>query len=205
MGVRPTPFEACVADPLTELMIRVAAGDDSAFEPLVSSLWPRLIGYFRRQGADASLAEDCAQEVFTKIYRSRRGYQPRSKFVTYAFRVARNHWIDRYRKRQSSPPPASLDAGGSDGDTSWSATLPDKRRSEPSAERQHRLAQILERAVATMGQGQREVFVLARVELLRYQEIGEILSIPVGTVKSRMHGAMRHLRAELLAAGIEPP
>ncbi len=194
-----------MADPLTELMIRVAAGDDSAFEPLVTSLWPRLIGYFRRQGADAATAEDCAQEVFTKIYRSRRGYQPRSKFVTYAFRVARNHWIDRYRKRQSSPPPASLDAGGGDGERSWVSTLPDERPEEPAAQQRLHLARILERAVATMGQAQREVFVLARVELLRYQEIGEILEIPVGTVKSRMHAAMRHLRKELLAAGVEPP
>ena len=84
-------------DPETELMLRVAAGDDEAFEQLVVRMLPRLEGYFRRLGADPARAEDCAQEVLMKVYRARARYQARARFTTYLFHVARNHWIDRYR------------------------------------------------------------------------------------------------------------
>ena len=60
-----------MADRDTELMLLVAGGDEAAFEPLVRRVLPRLLGFFRRLGADASIAEDCAQEVLLKVYRAR--------------------------------------------------------------------------------------------------------------------------------------
>jgi DNA-directed RNA polymerase specialized sigma24 family protein len=120
-----------VADEETELMLRVAAGDERAFERLVGLVLPRLLGYFRRLGADRASAAG-----------------------------------------------ARL-AGGE-------------------------LAGALEAAIASLGEEHREVFLLAQVDGLRYQEIGEILGIPVGTVKSRVFSAVREIRAWLGARGIEP-
>ncbi|MDA1195569.1 MAG: RNA polymerase sigma factor [Planctomycetota bacterium] len=193
-----------MADPDTELMLRVAAGDESAFEPLVRRMLPRLIGYFRRLGADGTTAEDCAQEVFLKIYRARAKYTARAKLTTYLFHVARNHWIDVYRHRQVGPRIISsevLRGGAEEGPgVEFPATFEEAGAGVVTAE----LRAALERAVAALGDEHREVFVLARVEQLRYQEVAEILGIPVGTVKSRMHGAWRQIRDFLAREGLEP-
>ncbi|MDJ0523142.1 MAG: sigma-70 family RNA polymerase sigma factor [Planctomycetota bacterium] len=193
-----------MADRDTELMLRVAAGDEAAFEPLVRSVLPRLLGFFRRLGADAAIAEDCAQEVLLKVYRARAGYTARARFTTYLFHIARNHWIDVYRHRKVGPRTVSADAFGDDEDGRGPELEGPSVPPEGTMGRDE-LLRALERAVASLGEEHREVFVLARVENLRYQEIGEILGIPVGTVKSRMHAAWRQIRARLEAEGIEPP
>jgi len=193
-----------VADEDTELMLRVAAGDEAAFEPLVLRMLPRLVGYFRRLGADGALAEDCAQDVFLKVYRARANYTARAKFTTYLFHVARNHWIDVYRHRKVGPTIISSDALR--GDEDGRAREFEGPSPVPGSQAGHaELLAALQRAVGTLGEEHREVFVLARIERLRYQEIGEILGIPVGTVKSRMHAAWRQIRDSLSREGIEPP
>ena len=185
----------------TELMLRLAAGDEAAFEPLVVAVLPRLVGFFRRMGADLALAEDCAQEVLMKVYRVRTRYQARARFTTYLFHIARNHWIDVYRHRKVGPQTVSTDAGGDDDRRS---DLPgDSPRADAGA-RDRELGDALATALAGLAPGQREVFVLSQVEGLRYQEIGDILGIPVGTVKSRVHAAVRALRERLRELGFEP-
>ena len=193
-----------MADRDTELMLRVAGGDEGAFEPLVLRVLPRLLGFFRRLGADAASAEDCAQDVLLKVYRARASYSARARFTTYLFHIARNHWIDVYRHRKIGPRTVSTESLGRDDD----GRPPELEgpTSEPGeALGREELVAALERAVESLTDEHREVFVLARVENLRYQEIGEILDIPVGTVKSRMHAAWRQIRAALAEEGIEPP
>jgi RNA polymerase sigma-70 factor (ECF subfamily) len=155
-------------------------------------------------GADGATAEDCAQDVLLKVYRAREHYAPRARFVTYLFHVARNHWIDQYRHRKAGPPLISAEALKGPGDAA-SVEFAGPPVDLGGRARQAELVAALERAVAALAEEQREVFVLARVENLRYQEIGEILGIPVGTVKSRMHGAWRQIRDALRQEGIEPP
>lgn len=186
-------------------MQRVAAGDPAAFPALVERVLPRLLGYFRRLGADAALAEDCAQEVLLKVYRVRTRYRPRARFVTYLFHIARNHWIDVYRHRRVGPATVSADAPGADGEgVGLSADLAGASPAPSSGIEGRELARALERAVASLGPEHREVFVLAQVESLKYEEIGRILGIPVGTVKSRMHAAVRQVREILVREGFEP-
>jgi RNA polymerase sigma-70 factor (ECF subfamily) len=195
-----------VADEETDLMLRVAGGDETAFEPLVLRVLPRLIGFFRRLGADGATAEDCSQDVLLKVYRARRNYTPRARFVTYLFHIARNHWIDRYRHRRAGPGMVSAEAlRGPAGEDGPGVEFPAPAEDPDAGTRQAELMGALERAVGSLGDEHREVFVLARVENLRYQEIGAILGIPVGTVKSRMHGAWKQIRESLLREGIEPP
>ena len=193
-------------DPDTELMLKVAAGDVASFTPLVERVLPRLLGYFRRLGADRATAEDCAQEVLLKIYRVREKYTPRARFITYLFHIARNHWIDVYRHRKVGPTTVSADAPGGGGEgPGLAADLPATGHTSPSGGLDRRaLKEALERAIRGLGPDHREVFLLAQVESLKYQEIGEILKIPVGTVKSRMHAASRQIREALRREGFEP-
>jgi len=193
-----------VPDEDTELMLRVAAGDPHAFTPLVERVLPRLIGYFRRLGADASFAEDCAQEVLLRIYRHRERYEAKARFVTYLFRIAKNHWIDVYRHRKILPVTVSVDAPRSGDDEGRSRDLEGPAVAPGERAEGRELRQALDRAIAALGTEHREVFVLAQVEGLKYQEIGEILDLPLGTVKSRMYAAHRLIRERLEREGIEP-
>jgi RNA polymerase sigma-70 factor (ECF subfamily) len=193
-----------VRDEDTELMLRVAGGDVRAFTPLVERVLPRLVAYFRRLGADASFAEDCAQETLLRVYRHRARYTARARFVTYLFHIARNHWIDVYRHRKAGPAVWSVDAAFDDEEGRRAPALEGPPRPPEADVERDELRRALEAAIADLGDEHREVFVLAQVEGLKYQEIGEILGIPVGTVKSRMHAAHRQIREALARGGFEP-
>ncbi len=198
---------AGVADPDAEDMLRVQAGDARAFERLVSRWVKPLASFFHRLGADPALAEDCASEVFYKVYKSRDSYEARAKFTTYLFSVARHHWIDVVRHRGAGPRTVSsdADAGGAGGEEGPLSARLQGREVEPAGRAEaSELSRAMRDAIAGLPNEHREVFALAQNEGLRYQEIAEILSIPVGTVKSRMHAAMRMLREALARKGFEP-
>lgn len=193
-------------DPDTQTMLRVKAGEAGAFPALVERWIRPLASFFHRLGADPSLAEDCASEVFYKLYKTREAYEPRAKFSTFLFSVARHHWIDVYRHAHIGPTIVSGDGpaeeGGAGGTLVDRLAAPDDAPSG-GAERAE-VARAVREAVAALSDEHREVFALAQGEGLRYQEIAEILRIPIGTVKSRMHTAMALLRDRLRRAGIEP-
>ncbi len=198
---------AAAHDEEAELMLKVAADEPSAFEALVTRVLPRLLGFFRHLGADRSQAEDLAQDVFLKLYRGRRSYTQRARFTTYLLHVARNHWIDVYRHRRLGPTLLSTDAPASRQEEeggSLGASLPGPSPDPAQGAEQSALRLGLEQALSELEGGQREVFVLAHVHGLRYEEIAAVLEIPVGTVKSRVHTATRLLRKALERLGIEP-
>ncbi len=193
-------------DPDAETMLRVKAGDVRAFPALVERWIRPLASFFHRLGADPSAAEDCASEVFYKLYKTRAAYEPRAKFSTFLFSVARHHWIDVYRHSRIGPTTVSGDVSGEDGGAGGTlvSRLPAPEDAPSGGAERAEVAQAVREAVAALSDEHREVFALAQGEGLRYQEIAEILRIPIGTVKSRMHTAMAVLRDRLRRAGIEP-
>ncbi len=86
-------------DPDVQLMLRVKEGDQEAFTNLVKTYEDRLIGVFAHMLHDEELAEDLAQEVFMRVYRSRERYQPTAKFSTWLFRIANNLASNTRRNR----------------------------------------------------------------------------------------------------------
>ncbi|MFO0933870.1 MAG: sigma-70 family RNA polymerase sigma factor [Planctomycetota bacterium] len=189
----------------TELMLRVKRGDPRAFGELVERFVRPLASFFHRLGADAATAEDCAQDVFLKLFRTREAYEPRAKFSTYLFSIARHHWIDVVRHRAAGPTTVSSDAGGGDDAHGSPADRLVAGDTEVDARaRAGEVAAALRRAVAALSDEQREVFALVQQEGMRYQEIADLLGIPVGTVKSRVHAVMHTLRERLAREGFEP-
>lgn len=186
-----------------ELMERFGAGDDEAFRVLVDRHERGLLRYFFRRCFDRTLAEDCVQEVFLRLVRHRGSWRPDAKFTTYLYRIAENHWIDRYRSRQAAPETTSLEVEVTDEGGTLEAAVASGGR-DPGAEASDReLAGKLRRALARLTEEQRQVFVLAETRGLKYADIGGALGIPVGTVKSRMHAATTRLRELLEADGVE--
>jgi RNA polymerase sigma-70 factor (ECF subfamily) len=184
--------------PDAELMRRFGQGDDAAFRRLVERHQKPLLGYFWRRCLDRALAEDCVQEVFLRLVRHRGSWRPDAKFTTYLYRIAENHWIDRWRSRKSAPSVASLDGPAGVDESDAAGTLAAGAASPVDRAGQVELGEKIRRAVLRLTEEQRSVFALAEVRGMRYEDIGRVLEIPVGTVKSRMHAAVTRLR-ELLA------
>jgi RNA polymerase sigma-70 factor (ECF subfamily) len=167
-------------DPLLALQ----AGDPAPFEELVRAHSRTMIAYFRQRGASRGRAEDLSQELFLKLYRGAARYRPEERFSAFCFRVARNLWVDECRRsgvRHASDEALPLELAAEVG--------------EPGAELLGAEEEALVSArLAVLPPAHREVFELAVLGELGYAEIGALLGIPEGTVKSRMFYAVRRLR-----------
>ncbi len=179
-------------------MLAFKAGDANAFAELVRRYQRPVVNFFFKLVWDIHLSEDYAQEVFIRLYKRASTYEDTAKFSTFLFTIARNLWIDHVRGRAAEPRSASLDTRTGDGDSALSDFIAasDGLRPERAAEMDELGAQIRE-ALAALPDDQRMVVVLSEIGGLRYQEISQVMKIPVGTVKSRMHTAVYHLRSIL--------
>jgi RNA polymerase sigma-70 factor (ECF subfamily) len=146
------------------------------------------------------MSEDFAQEVLLRIYKSAKNWEPSAKFTTYLYRIAKNYWIDHCRLLSTQKENVSLNAniGSADSGQSLIDKLPDDiRPPEDDLDRRELYAAIM-KALTELPEDQRMVFILSEIQDLKYNEIAEIMEIPLGTVKSRMHTAVGRLQ-ELLA------
>lgn len=183
----PPPRE----DELSDLLVRFRDGDASAFREIVGEYQARLVQFYYRLCWDRDRAEDFAQELFMKLVRGARNYRPEGKLSTFIFRIATNLWIDHYRSTRPHPRLYSLDQPMR-GLAARSAPAPDVGPIESAiaGEEKARLRQALE----GLTEPHRLVFELAVYQQLPYAEVSEVLGIPVGTVKSRMHNSVKALR-----------
>jgi RNA polymerase sigma-70 factor (ECF subfamily) len=181
-----------------ELMRRFQAGDVDAFTDLYEAHLRGLLNFFFRLCWDRSLSEDFAQEVLLRIYKSAHKWEPNAKFTTYLYRVARNYWIDHCRLLSTQKENVSLNAslGAEDSATLMDRLPDDIRPPETDLDRRELYGAIMQ-ALQQLPDEQRMVFVLSEIEELKYNEIAEIMEVPLGTVKSRMHTAIGKLQ-ELL-------
>lgn len=170
-------------------LLALAAGDAAPFEDFVRRHARTFVAWFRERGASLVRAEDLAQELFLRLYQQADRYRPEGRFLAFSFRLARNLWIDDCRSAALAPRawdgPASAASAPEP-----AAPVPDPAARLARAEEEHELARLL----AALPQAQRRVFELALEGELSYGEIGLLLDIPVGTVKSRMFHAVRRLR-----------
>ena len=171
-----------MADKETELMIRVRSGDRTAFEALYR-LYERPLGnYFYRLCWNRARTEDLLQETFLRLWKAAPRWKPTAKVSTFIFRVAHNLFINESSKRREQP------LENRDGETHEDPSE-NLRRDETKA--------AVRRAVESLPEGERECLLLSEFNGMKYAEISEILSIPVGTVKSRMFSAVQRLKEGL--------
>lgn len=182
-----------------QLVERFQQGDAEAFTELYECHLQGLLNFFFRLCWDQALAEDFAQEVLLRVYKSIHRWEPNAKFTTFLYRVARNYWIDHCRLLSTRNENVSLNAtvGGADSDVRLVDRLPDDIRPPDDDIDRRELYGAIMGALEQLPEEQRMVFVLSEIEELKYQEIAEIMEIPLGTVKSRMHAAVGKLQ-ELL-------
>ncbi len=181
-----------------ELMRRFVEGDEGSFEMLVERYEAPLLNFFFRLTRDRQAAEDLVQETFLRVVRSKATYQVKASFRTFIYRIGRNLWIDRYRSAKCRPKTLSMNAAPND-DRDFAmeeriegSELPPEANLEFTETRA-----LLLGAIAELPETQREVFVLWLETGMKYAEISEILDVPVGTIKSRMHTAVHRLKESL--------
>ncbi|TPV95282.1 MAG: RNA polymerase sigma factor [Myxococcales bacterium FL481] len=181
------------------LMLAYQQGDVTAFEELVRRHRRGLYNFLLRSVASRSRAEELLQEVLLRVVRSRARYQPRAKFTTWVYTIARNLCVDESRRRPQWRE-VSLEAPRGRSEDSSTSLRQRLATSEPTSVGPAEARQIRERvaaAVANLPGDQREVFVLRQVNELSFREIAEIASVSENTVKSRMRYALEKLRSEL--------
>ncbi len=159
-------------------------GDPAAFQTLFQTYAPRVKAYMMRQGADAGMAEELAQETLFAVWRKAKLFSvEKGNATTWIFTIARNLRIDRLRKET---PWQELPGGYEDEPSE--ETAPDDEVSE--RERGERVKAALE----TLPPDQHEVVRLSFIEGLSHSEIAGRLGLPLGTVKSRMRLAYLKVR-----------
>jgi RNA polymerase sigma-70 factor (ECF subfamily) len=189
-------------DPLSEcsdeeLMVRFRDGQKEAFGVLVRRYERELFGYLRRYLGDSTLAEDVFQNTFLQVYVKSGQYEPGRPVRPWLYTIATNQAIDALR-RQGRHQALSLDQGreeSAEGDVRSLMETLETRGPSPvdAAEGQERKERI-RASVDRLPDFLRQVLVLAYYQGLKYREIADILGIPVGTVKSRLHAALVKLQ-----------
>ncbi len=138
-------------------------------------------------------AADVTQEVFLKVWRSLPSFQGDCAFSTWLYRLTNNAAIDLLRREKKRRGDASLD----DDALLWDARLADPAPSPEDALSQNELRRAVERGLARLSPEHRQVLVLREISGASYEEIGQILDLPLGTVKSRVARARIALAALL--------
>jgi len=185
-----------IVDPEVELMLRVQRDEPGAFAELVAAYWARVFGKFIRQVADRQEAEDLAQDVFLRLYRSRKRYRPRAKLATWVFFIARNvgrNALRRRRRKRLTPVGLPFDSDDFPGVTS---TTDDSAAPSRPVERAE-LAHAVRGAVATLSRRQRRAVEL-QFDDHSYSEIASALAMSPKAAKSLLYRARNELRFALL-------
>jgi len=177
-----------------DLMLRVRDGDSASFEILLRRYRLPMVSYFRRMVRDQTMAEDLAQEVFLRVYRSRERYQPEARFTTWLYRIATNLALNAIRDRRD-------EVSDTAGDDSDGAPILE-RFVDPLPTVEQRLIQedrerLIRQAVEALPENQRAAVILHKYQDVDYRQIAGILDVSEGAVKSLLFRAYGTLRVRL--------
>ncbi len=183
-----------------ELMKRCRRGDTSALSILLARYQNQLPAFIYSVTGDYQVSEDIFQETFLRVYRKAEKFNPDRSFKTWLYAIALNLCRDRIRKLRRKPTlslntpvgyrdgkdyPDRIDLVASD--------QPDPRRLAAARE----LEEVFRRELAGLSAEHRQVVVMSRLSGMKYREIAEVLKIPSGTVRSRLHYALEYLRQRM--------
>ena len=177
-----------------ELMLRVKDGDGASFGILLEKHRSAVIHFLYRMVQNHAIAEELAQEVFLRVYRSRSTYEPTAKFTTWLFRIATHLALNWLRDGKNEKGQERLD---DDFGQSASRDVPDRRPTvEHSLVHRAKLEEV-RRAVSMLPEKQRVAVLMHKYEEMEYSQIAAVLSCSESAVKSLLFRAYESLRARL--------
>lgn len=186
-------------------MLAFQQGDAQAFSRLVERHRRAVFNFIFRYVGERGRAEDLLQEAWLKVVRGAGDYEPRARFTTWLYTVARNLCTDharreRFRKAQSLD---AAPAGAPDDARPLGERIASDGASPDRAAHAQRLAPLLMKAIASLPEEQREVFCLREFAGIPFRQIAEVTRTPENTVKSRMRYALDALRRRLTEMGVD--
>ena len=201
-GAQQAPFEAetALADGSrtdADIMLQVKAGDDSAFEYLVQKYRRPIVSFMFRMAHSNAAAEDLAQEVFLRVYRSRESYEASAKFTTWLYRIATNLAVNHARDTRHERPENTVSLDEPDEDSGRTLDLPDRTPTvEENLVQRERLAAIRQR-VQNLPERQRIAVVMHKYQQMDYRQIADVLKLSESATKSLLFRAYETLREQL--------
>ena len=177
-----------------ELMLRVKEGDGASFGVLLEKHRSSVVHFLYRMIQNHAVAEELAQEVFLRVYRSRSTYEPTAKFTTWLFRIATHLALNSLRDGKNERTQERLDDDSND---MPARQVSDRRPSvEQSMVYQAKLDEI-RRAIAALPEKQRAAVLMHKYEEMEYSQIAKVLGCSESAVKSLLFRAYETLRARL--------
>jgi RNA polymerase sigma-70 factor, ECF subfamily len=187
--------DAAVSD--VDAMLRVKTGDESAFAYLVQKYRRPMVGFMYRMCHNPSTAEELAQEVFLRVYRSRTSYKPSAKFTTWLYRIATNLAVNHARDTRHERPENTLRLDEPDQETGNTPDLADDSLSaEEQILKRERLAAI-RGVVNALPERQRVAVIMHKYQHMDYRQIAGVLKLSESATKSLLYRAYETLREQL--------
>jgi RNA polymerase sigma-70 factor, ECF subfamily len=196
-GTRAVPNYGADESSDAAVMLRVAAGDEAGFNYLVQKHYRAMIHFLFRMVHNQAVAEELAQEVFLRVYRSRESYRAEAKFTTWLYRIATNLAVNHARDTRYERSAQSVYLDAPDEET---GTTPDVADDEPNVEqnllRDERMAAIRKHVMA-LPERQRMAVLMHKYQGMDYRQIGEVLKLSESATKSLLFRAYQTLRERL--------
>jgi RNA polymerase sigma-70 factor (ECF subfamily) len=184
---------------LEQMDVRLATlarkGDRAAFEELVDLYKDKIFHLAYRMLHSRHEAEEIVQETYLRVFTNLDKYDENQKFSTWIYRIGTNLCIDRLRKRKAS---YSLDAEINDGEgTDWYSLLPSLDDTPDEQVALSETQEEIRKSIELLPEKYKSVVILRYLQDLSLQEISEVLSMPVTTIKTRLHRGREYLRKKL--------
>lgn len=180
-----------------EVMLRVAGGDDSAFDYLVGKYRRPMISFMYRMTRNQSVAEELAQEVFLRVYRSRQTYAASAKFTTWLYRIATNLAVNHARDTKHERPENTVCIDEPDEETGMTVDVPDAGLNAEQAILRRERLEAIRKQVEALPERQRMAVLMHKYQGLDYKQIATVLKLSESATKSLLFRAYETLRETL--------
>ncbi len=179
------------------IMLRVREGDDAGFTYLIEKYRKQIIHYMFRMTGNQAIAEELAQEVFLRVYRSRESYRAEAKFTTWLYRIATNLGVNHARDHKHEKAAQNVYLDQPDSETGTTPDVADSRLTvEQKLMHNERLAGIKAQVMA-LPERQRQAVLMHKYQEMDYREIGDVLKLSESATKSLLFRAYQTLRERL--------
>jgi RNA polymerase sigma-70 factor, ECF subfamily len=180
-----------------EIMLRVRTGDQSAFDYLVQKYRRPMVSFMYRMARNAAAAEDLAQEVFLRVYRSRETYEASAKFTTWLYRIATNLAVNHARDTRHERPEMQVSIDEPDEETGTTFEVPDGTlNAEQTIMRRERMRAIRQK-VEALPEQQKLAVLMHKYQQMDYKQIADVLKKSESATKSLLFRAYETLREQL--------
>jgi RNA polymerase sigma-70 factor, ECF subfamily len=195
VSMTETPVLELLSD--AEVMLRVAAGDDESFNYLVEKFRRPMVSFMYRMTRNQGIAEELAQEVFLRVYRSRKTYAASAKFTTWLYRIATNLAVNHARDTKYERPENTVNIDEPDTETGLTVDVADRSlNAEQVILRRERLAAI-RKHVEALPERQQAAVIMHKYQGMDYKQIAEVLNLSESATKSLLFRAYETLRERL--------